>query len=598
MKKGILLLLIFASTLSYSQNKSLIDSLEQVIKTVKNDSIIMRTHNKLRRLTYYSDAKSSKKHTEKYLEYAEKRKDSHNIILAHFYLGNANVVSGDYNKALDKFLIAANYYEQKKDSNKLGSVLNSLGAVHEKISNDSLSLYYYNIAKNIAKSRKDFRRSGIAGINIGNIYNDQGNNKKAIQYLEEAMDDLKKDESFKPFLNLAQINLASAYYNANKFNKANALYEKALKGIDTINDIYNHAGILLGKSNLLFRQHKIENAMHYGEQAYQKFKENNFIDEQFQMTPELIAIYKKLNKTDRVIDLYEEYTILKDSILNEKQDKNIANAIQKYESEKKDAQLKVLTLEGEKTEQQKMFFLYLALSGLLITLLTGYFLYKNNKSNKILASKNEIIKKALNDNEILLKETHHRVKNSLQMISSLLYLQSENIEDKKAAASVKDGQIRVKSMALIHQKLYQKDNLTGIEASDYINDLALSIFQSHHINNDQIKLNINVEKMVLDIDTITPLGIIINELIVNILKHAFTENTKNPQINISLHKQGPVLVLKILDNGKGIDLKKKKEKSFGLKLINSLSRKLKADLQITNNNGTLIQLNIKRFIIK
>lgn len=598
MKKSLLLLIIFVSTLSFSQNKQVIDSLEQIIKTVKNDSIIMRTHNKLRRLTYYSDAKSSKKHTEKYLEYAEKRKDSHNIILAHFYLGNANVVSGDYNKALDKFLIAANYYEQKKDSNKLGSVLNSLGAVHEKINNDSLSLYYYNLAKNIAKSRKDFRRSGIAGINIGNIYNDQGDINKAIEYLEEAMEDLKKDESFKPLLNLAQINLASAYYNADKFDKANNLYETALKGIDTINDVYNYAGILLGKSNLLFKQNKIKEAMLFGERAYQKFKANNFIDEQFQMTPELISIYKNLNKPKRVIDLYEEYTILKDSILTEKQDKNIANAIQKYESEKKDAQLKVLTLEAEKTEQQKMFFLYLALAGLLIAILIGYFLYKNNKSNKILATKNKTINKALSDNEILLKETHHRVKNSLQMISSLLYLQSENIEDEKAAASVKDGQIRVKSMALIHQKLYQKDNLTGIEVSDYINDLALSIFQSHHINNNQIKLNIDVEKMILDIDTITPLGIIINELIVNILKHAFTDNIKNPQINISLHKKDERLKLKISDNGKGIDFKNKKEKSFGLKLINSLSRKLKADLQITNNNGTLVELNIKRFTIK
>jgi two-component sensor histidine kinase len=104
--------------------------------------------------------------------------------------------------------------------------------------------------------------------------------------------------------------------------------------------------------------------------------------------------------------------------------------------------------------------------------------------------------------------------------------------------------------------------------------------------------------MILDIDTITPLGIIINELIVNILKHAFVENSENPQISISLHKKDDILELKVADNGKGIDLKERKEKSFGLKLIKSLSRKLKADLKITNNNGALVELKIKRFVIK
>jgi len=481
-KKIMFLLLVFITTLSYGQNKVVLDSLLQVVKINKNDSLVMNAYNKLRRATYYSDAKASKNYTKKYLEYAQKRKDSHNIILAQFYLGNANIISGNYNKALNKYLLAANYYERKKDSNKLSSVLNSLGAVHEKIKNDSLSLHYYKLARKIAKSRKDYRRSGIASINIGNIYNKIDSLKIAIFFLKDAVNDLTiyNNDKYKSTLILSKINLASVYTKNNNIDKATILYKELLKTIDTINDIYSYAGTLFGKSNVLFKQGKIKQALPFAEKAYQKFKKINYIDNQFQMIPKLIIINKKLNNNSKVIDLYEKYTILKDSILNIKQDKNIANAIQKYESEKKDAQLKVLTLEAEKTEQQRRLYLYLALAGLLITGLIGYFLYKNKKSNTLLESKNIQLNKALTDNEVLLKETHHRVKNSLQMISSLLYLQSENMQDEKAAASVKDGQIRVKSMALIHQKLYQKDNLTGVEVSDYINDLAKSIFQSHN----------------------------------------------------------------------------------------------------------------------
>ncbi len=598
MNRVFFLLIALVPLFSFSQNDSKIDSLIQIIKTSKNDSLVMKTYNKLRRVTYYSDAEASKNYTEKYLEFAEKRKDSHNIILAHFYLGNANVMSGNYEKALNKYLIAANYYEYKKDFNRYASVLNSLGAVHEKTKNDSLSLHYYKLARKTGKSIKDYKRSGIASINISNIYNNKNDFKNALLFSEDAVEDLKKDPSYQSFLTLAEINLASVYNNTNDYKKANKLYDKLLKQIDSTKDMYSYAGILLGKGTALFRQGLTKKAKPFVEQAYQKFKNNNFTDEQFQIMPDLINIYKDLHNYKKAVSLYDTYTTLNDSILSLKQDENIADAIQKYESEKKDAKLKVLTLEAEKNEQQQLFYFYLSSTGLLITGLISFLLYKKRKNNKVLASKNILINKALKENEVLLKETHHRVKNSLQMISSLLYLQSENIEDEKAALSVKDGQIRVKSMALIHQKLYQKDNLTGVEVSDYINDLAKSIFQSHNISNNDIQLNIDVDKMVLDIDTITPIGIIINELIVNILKHAFVEGDKNSQISISLHKKDNVLELKVADNGKGIDLKQKKEKSFGMKLIKSLSRKLKADLTIENKSGTLVTLIIKRFTIK
>jgi two-component sensor histidine kinase len=578
------------------QNPSEIDSLTIVVKTSKNDSLVMDAYNKLRRATYYSDAEASKGYTQKYLEYAQKRKDSHNIVLAHFFLGNANVLSGNYDKALNGYLIAANYYEQKKDSARLTSVLNSMGAVHEKTKNDSLSLYYYNQARTLGKSLKDYRRSGIASVNIGNILNNQGNVDKAIVYLEDAVKDLETNESFQSFLILAKLNLASALGKKKRYTEALQLYNFVLQNLDTVNDIYNHGNVLRGKSNILLLQGNANAALPFAQKAYKKFTENNFADERFQMMPDLIDIYKATGRNLDAVTTYEEYIVVKDSLLSAEQDKNIADAIQKYETEKKDAQLKVLTLEGEKAEQQKRLYLFLAFGGILIAGLIGFFLYKNRKKNKLLAKQKKLLEATIDEKNVLLKETHHRVKNSFQIVSSLLYLQSENIEDKEAKLAMKEAQNRVRSMVLIHQKLYSKDQLVGINTKEYFTDLTHDIFESHQFEENSIKYTLEVEDMVLDIETITPLGLILNELITNVLKHAFHPVNEKSMMEIRFKKLGEILQLQVEDNGVGMPLEIK-ESSFGIQLIKALAKKLKATLyfQSANSTGTIAILEMHRF---
>ena len=152
------------------------------------------------------------------------------------------------------------------------------------------------------------------------------------------------------------------------------------------------------------------------------------------------------------------------------------------------------------------------------------FYRSKRKSEKELAQKNEIISEALAEKELLLKEIHHRVKNNLQVISSLLYLQSDYIKDEKALSAIQEGRNRVQSMAIIHQNLYQEDNLTGIQVKDYFEKLTQSLFNSYKVQADQIELQLDIEAINLDVDTVIPLGLVVNELITNSLKYAFPEN--------------------------------------------------------------------------
>jgi two-component sensor histidine kinase len=146
------------------------------------------------------------------------------------------------------------------------------------------------------------------------------------------------------------------------------------------------------------------------------------------------------------------------------------------------------------------------------------------------------LKASLNEKEILLREIHHRVKNNMQIISSLLNLQTEYVDDEEAVNVLKESQNRVRSMAIIHEKLYQSKDLTHINFVDYIQSLVLNLFYSYDIDNTQIKPILKIEDISLNIETAVPCGLIISELISNSLKYAFP-NRMNGEIIVSLKSE-------------------------------------------------------------
>lgn len=222
--------------------------------------------------------------------------------------------------------------------------------------------------------------------------------------------------------------------------------------------------------------------------------------------------------------------------------------------------------------------------------------FNKEKLNKELEEKNKIISQSLADKELLLKEIHHRVKNNLQVISSLLNLQSKTIQNEKALAAIKEARDRVKAMALIHQNLYVEGNLAGIDMRDYIEKLIHSLFSSYQLSDANIQLKIDIDSIQLDIDYLIPIGLILNELISNALKYAY-EGRDTGKLLVSLHTWQDKLIVEVKDDGVGM-VSKVNVKSFntmGYQLIDSFMRKLKAELYIDGTNGTTITLIIPSY---
>jgi two-component sensor histidine kinase len=190
----------------------------------------------------------------------------------------------------------------------------------------------------------------------------------------------------------------------------------------------------------------------------------------------------------------------------------------------------------------------------------------------------------LNKNEVLLKEIHHRVKNNLQTISSLLFLQSAHIQDIDIKKAVAAGQHRVESIALIHQKLYQRENLAAIEMKDYLTNLGQTLIDTFAKNPEKINLNVEMEELEMDVDTAVPLGLIANELINNTLKYAFPED-QSGEITIKMKESADEKVeLFIADNGVGVS-NAKSGTAFGKQLIGLLAAQLNGKVESGNQNG-------------
>jgi PAS domain S-box-containing protein len=205
----------------------------------------------------------------------------------------------------------------------------------------------------------------------------------------------------------------------------------------------------------------------------------------------------------------------------------------------------------------------------------------------------ECIKASLEEKEILLKEVHHRVKNNLQIVSSLLYLQAARTEHSGAVSALRESQNRIRSMALIHERLYQSPNLASVDMGEYTRTLVSDLRHSHKATDSPVQLALNIEDIPLAVTEAIPCGLIINELVSNALKHAFPDG-RTGQITIELKRNDDdSCLLLVSDDGIGIPeaVDFRNASSLGLTLINSLVKQLDGTVELDRRRGTSFRIS-------
>ncbi len=499
----------------------------------------------------------------------------------------------EYDKSANYFVQSLEVREQVGDT--LGAALtrSNLGLIFKKQGNYDKAIDYYLEAKETLQHSRRLYNFEVALLNLGSIYNTIGDYKRGLQYNSELKDMATRRSSYR---NLAKsyVNLSNSFQGLGRLDSSIYYVNRALEFFEESNDTLNIARSLLSIAQFHNERGEHNQAVRY---ANQLTRLNTTLDNRELLVDNELVIaeaYAGQGNFGRAYQSLRTSYEQKDSLLTESLNATIADLSIKYETEQKEREISELKVKNQEVElarqrsaNQRNVFLLVATIFIVGAILLFLLLRTKSRANAIISN-------SLTEKETLLKEIHHRVKNNLQVISSLLSLQSRYIEDEAAQEAVNEGQNRVKSMALIHQKLYQRDNLLGVEAMEYVQNLTTELRAAYGIDPEKVAIDYDVASLNLDVDTLIPIGLILNELISNSFKHAFPEERKG-NLFIGLKEVEDQLELKVKDDGVGSNKDVSQSDSFGMRMIHSLAMKLEATVNFNFSSGAEASLLISSY---
>ena len=632
LKSFIIFLFLFLFYLSQAQDRKEIDSLISVAQKTEIDSIkIVSYHTISKKFTPVS-FDSAHYYAQKSLDLAKGAKDTELIIESYIRLAWVFDDNNNIKRAIDYYNKALELAEKEKSISKLIRIYNHIGIAYFNIANYDKSIEnLYKSLENAEKTKDSIRISNSYN-NIGYIFERQKKYDKALDFYKKSLkirEKLQATHLFPALYNIASTSfrnndfesgekyllralaiskqnkdttsiaiscsyLSITYANNKQFQKSKTYLQKTLKLIPFVKNQYQLGQIYYDLGAVYAKLGNYAKA----EAFYKKSIEINkkvrveYLEQSYK---ELSDLYKKQHKYQQALDYTNKYYQLKDSIYSIEKDKAVSEVESRYESEKKEQKIVLLQSNIKQQKTKERFLLMITILVFLLALLSIFFFYTYKKRSTELEKKNKIINVALSEKETLIKEVHHRVKNNLQLVSSMLSLQQRYLTNPKAIDAIKDSQNRIDSISLIHQKLYSEQSLTAIKIHDYIEDLIQNIIDLFDIDSNDISFISQIDNLVLDVDTAMPIGLIVNELIINSIKH--NREKTNLNIEIQLFKKQEKLHLIVKDDGKGVpeNFDFQKSNSYGMKMIASFARKLKANISFKNDNGLQVYIQINKY---
>ena len=588
MKLFLAIILFFSIPSSiFAQNNQQV--FESFLK-IQTDSIRFDSLMNLGNRLEFDDKNISLRSYQELLKIAQKSNHKTRIARALYLLGCEEQVFERYALAINYLQQSYQLYDELKLYKKVIKCSNKIAQVLDAQQDYNSALKYFKKTLGLSKKYNFPEYEAYSYISVGNIENGHlGNYESALANYKKGIalcKNLKLDEAYYDGL----LNLSGLYKNMKDYDKALKTLEEPINYYHKNNTYggYAEAMALEKKGEVLFQKKDYAQAQQITLKSLQLVENQaQSLELRVESTDLLRKIYDAQNNIPVAYETQKKWRVLYDTLTNQNARKTVATLQTQFETAQKESQIKELD-EQNHVQQTQLIWAISGFTVLLISLIGGFYLYQKLNQNKLK------VEEQSQQLTTLMKELHHRVKNNLAIVSSLLSMQSNRLEDKNAAKAVREGQMRVQAMSLIHRRLYKTDDVSTVNIKDYFTELAESLMQAYGYSSDDFELNVEVENPALDVDLAIPLGLIVNELITNCFKYAY-EGVTHPCLHIYL-KNDKDITLKIQDNGIGIDeeLVSQKSNSFGQKLIKGLSKQLKGTYRFENNQGTYFELNIPK----
>jgi len=492
--------------------------------------------------------------------------------------------------------IAANAqaYNLAKENNfieKEGIILNNMGIIYRKMNNYEMAIKTYNDGIQLRRVENDSVGLANTYFNIGAVYSKIDSAKLSYDNIELAKN-IYQELGMETEVKDCDVALGCAAFDLGDFDQSYNLLHKIEQDPTYNPEIVYRYRIHIYLATLALEKNNTDEAARLLNNI-PTIESSNSLEDKIDYYKLKSSINEKSRDYKNALFNKNKYIELQNEFNNIKTIEIRENLQEKFQSRIKD--LEITKLEAEQTlSTSKLKAARLRNYGLGFgIIILGGFLWSLSKLNRKINKQNVIITKANNDKELLLKEIHHRVKNNLQVVSSLLNIQERKVNDQFTKDALKASKSRVQSISILHQNLYQGNDLKDIEIRSYINRLIQNIQNTYAIGDD-IEIITEVDDIQLDVDILIPLGLIINELTTNSIKHAF-DNKSEGKINILLKASEGFIRLQVKDNGRGVPDNKLpyRDGSIGTRLITSFAEKLNAEITVDNTNGTNINLSFK-----
>ncbi|RFM30563.1 tetratricopeptide repeat protein [Deminuibacter soli] len=516
-------------------------------------------------------------------------------------LGVVELRNGNYDKAIGRFL------EALKNSEAIGDKAGIMEA------NYSISWAYLDQKKNLAACEQYLNIAEQINQQIPlsstslNIYNNYGilfrykkEYAKAKFYLEKGI--ALSDKIEYQGLNITMINnLASVYSEEGNMQKAVALQLTALEKSRQIKNYLRELQSLNGLSRTYAKSNPMK-AIGYLDQAVALARNRGAHKQETRYMSNIADLYKAQGKYKEAYETKAREHEITDSFFYQAISHNIESLKAEYELEKSKARIKELSYISSQKQlelQQSTLVRNITFGGIIVLVIILAMLYNQyrikQRNNREMHEKNASLEQLVNEKEWLLKEIHHRVKNNLQIAISLLNTQSVYLNSEEAVAAIQQSGHRMQAMALIHQKLYQTDNMALLNMPNFVHELADYLRESFNTGY-RIQFHVDIDPIELEISQTIPIGLILNETITNAIKYAFPDNAKGVIYIRMREDEEDFITLEIQDTGKGLPYNFNDEDmhAMGMRLIKVLTQQLEGQLSFTNENGLLIRLEFMR----
>ena len=512
---------------------------------------------------------------------------------------------GEYENALVHYLQALKINEGIENENGISDNLCNIGTVYRTQKKYEKALEYQFRALKMDEDSGNKYAIASDHTNIGNIYFDAENYQKAMTYYPKALnvfEELSDQQNTATVLN----NIGAVYFNKENFQAAIENFNRAINIYETEGDKMGIAIDLNNIGEVFAAQKKYDTAIDYYKKSLKIATEIGAKDIQRYNYNGLAQVSAKMSNFNAAYEYHKLYADITNTLLNSETSSHINEMAIKYETEKKEKENVFLKEENSKqnflNQHQSEIANYLIM-GLIIVSLIGFTFFSRSRRKqkekenleKIVSERTSELKFKNEQQELMLQEIHHRVKNNLQVISSLLRLQA-NFKGNKDVDEILDNcNSRIKCMSILHDKLCQSNDYSEINSQEYFAELTSYVSKNYENTTTKPKIELNAIPLTLHMNKLIPCGLIVNELVSNAYKHAFIENSLNSLIKVSFSKNDTdnAYLLTISDNGRGFPEKFDIDNQGGLGLIivQSLVEQLDGKINFEKNTGTMITIS-------